>query len=173
LDEKHNLKPAMITIRRIRKEECDVYKEIRLRALKEAPYAFLTTYNSAMQRSDDMWRQQVFEAATGANQAIFIVFSEENIPIGLAALYRSSTERKSGEMAQVWIAPEYRKREIGTELLGQVIHWGKENEITELEARIMEGNEQAIAFYKKNNFTETGIEIQNNIIEYVLRLQMG
>ena len=163
----------MITIRRIKKEECDVYKEVRLRALKEAPYAFSTTYDSAMQRSDDMWKQQVFGAATGADQAIFIVLSEEKITIGLAALYRSSTDQKSGEMAQVWISPEYRRRGIGKELLDKVIHWGKENGIADFEARIMEGNEQAIAFYKKNNFTETGIEVQNNIKEYVLRWQMG
>lgn len=154
------------------KEDCDVYREIRLQALKEAPYAFLTTYDSAVQRSDDMWKQQVFGAATGADQAIFIAFSEENVPIGLAALYRSSAEHKSGEMAQVWISPEYRKRGIGTELLEKIIQWGKENDITEIEARIMAGNEQAVAFYKKNKFTETGMEVRNNIKEYVLRFRM-
>ena len=97
----------MKTIRRIQAGEVDLYKQIRLAALKEAPYAFGSTYDSALERSDESWRAQVESSAQGSDRATFIAFSD-NVPIGIAALYRDKEKRDTGELLQVWVGPEFR-----------------------------------------------------------------
>jgi hypothetical protein len=48
----------MITIRRLQSDEVDLFKQIRLSSLQDAPYAFSSTYDSALQRSNDSWRER-------------------------------------------------------------------------------------------------------------------
>ncbi len=56
---------SLLEIRRIRTGEADLYKRLRLDSLQEAPYAFSSTYASALQRTDESWREQVDESAAG------------------------------------------------------------------------------------------------------------
>src|SRR4030042_5413782 len=104
----------MILIRRIEIGESNIYKRIRLAALKEAPYAFSSTHESAQKRSAESWRELTDNSAQGPDRAIFIAFSE-NEPIGLAAIYRSQINIDSGELIQVWISPEYRGKQVSNE----------------------------------------------------------
>ena len=66
----------MITIRRLQVGEVDLFKQVRLMALQEAPYAFPATYDSAVQRSAESWREQAERSAQGPDRATFIVFSD-------------------------------------------------------------------------------------------------
>ena len=64
----------MITVRRIKVGESDLYKQIRLTSLQDAPYAFSSTHKSALQRSANSWREQVDNTAQGSDRATFLVF---------------------------------------------------------------------------------------------------
>jgi hypothetical protein len=77
----------LITIRRIQIGETAHYKQVRLAALKDAPYAFETTYGATLERSDEMWHERVASTAQGNDEAIFLAFAD-NLPIGIAALVR-------------------------------------------------------------------------------------
>ena len=142
----------MITIRRIKIGESDLFKRIRLTALKDAPYAFSATYDSALQRSAESWREQADSSASGFDRATFIAFSDE-APIGIAALYRDKDKVHLGELLQLWISPEYRGTSVTQDLMDAVFQWAKENNFSKVKAEITKANSRALKFYFKYGFS--------------------
>ena len=141
----------MITIRRIRLGEADLYKQVRLAALREAPYAFTTTYESAVRRPPESWQEQADSTAQGADRATFIAFSED-APIGMTALYRLADQADVGEVLQVWVAPEYRGKGVAQELMDTLFRWAGENHFRTLIAGVAKANARALKFYLRGGF---------------------
>ncbi|MGB7876456.1 MAG: GNAT family N-acetyltransferase [Anaerolineales bacterium] len=144
----------MKTIRRIRIGEFDLFKQIRLRALKEAPYAFSSTYESALQRSEESWREQAENSAQGSDRATFIAFSDD-APVGIAALYRVENQTNVGAMLQVWVAPEHRGTGVARDLIDAIFEWAGENNFRMILSRIRDGNIRAQKFYTKYGFSNS------------------
>lgn len=144
----------MKTIRRIRIGEFDLFKQIRLRALKEAPYAFSSTYESALQRSEESWREQADNSAQGSDRATFIAFSDD-APVGIAALYRVENQINVGAMLQVWVAPEHRGTGVARDLIDAIFEWAGENNFRMILSRIRDGNIRAQIFYAKYGFSNS------------------
>lgn len=142
----------MIIIRRIHVDEVDLFREIRLTALQEAPYAFSTTYESALQRSDESWREQVERTAQGSDRAAFIAVSEDT-PIGVAALYRLEDQADVGEVFQVWVRPEYRGTSVARDLMDTIFEWAKANGFRRILAGVTRGNARALNFYTNYGFS--------------------
>jgi GNAT superfamily N-acetyltransferase len=144
----------MIAIRRIRLGEADLFKRLRLESLRDAPYAFSSTYDSALRRSAESWREQADSTAQGSDRATFITFSDD-APIGIAALYRLLDQPEMGEMLQVWVAPQHRGTGIARNLMDVVLEWAGNNIFRAIIARITAGNVRAVRFYRSYGFTPT------------------
>ena len=142
----------MITIRRIRAGEAELYKQVRLQALQDAPYAFTSTYAGALQRTDESWREQVERTAQGSDRATFIVLDGDEA-VGLAALYRAEGQADVGELLQVWISPQYRGGSAARDLMDTVTDWAVGNGYRKIIAGVRPENTRAIRFYLKYGFT--------------------
>lgn len=153
----------MIKYRRIRRDEWQLYKNLRLTSLRESPHAFSSTYESALQRSDESWQKQVADSSVGPDRATFIAFSN-NVPVGIAALYRDSEHEDQGELLQVWVSPNYRGSTLAQDLLSAILKWGKENGLKKILAGITNGNERVINFYKKCGFQNILSSASDNTI---------
>jgi RimJ/RimL family protein N-acetyltransferase len=156
------------TIRRIQAGEVDLYKQIRLAALKEAPYAFGSTYDSALERSAESWRAQVESSALGSDRATFIAFSD-NVPIGIAALYRDKENGDTGELLQVWVSPEFRGTGAIWDLMDEIFQWASENNFGKVIAGVTKENTRALKFYAKYGFltldeTSQGVILVKEVI---------
>ena len=141
----------MISIRRIQIGESELFKRMRLTSLQEAPYAFSSTYESALRRSPESWSEQADSTAQGSDRATFIAFSG-NSQIGIAALYRDPEGTDAGEVLQVWVAPEYRGKGVAFDLLDAVFQWAGENGFRIITAIVTKGNTRALKFYQKYGF---------------------
>ena len=144
----------MITIRRLQVGEGELFKQIRLRALQEAPYAFPATYAAAIERSPESWREQADRSAQGADRATFIAFSDE-LPVGMAALYREEDQFDVGELLQVWVSPEYRGTRVIWDLMDEIFRWARENGFRRIIAGVTKGNDRAVKFYMNYGFSMT------------------
>ena len=142
----------MITIRRLQVGEADLFKQLRLTALQDAPYAFPSTYDAALQRSAASWREQAERTAQGADRATFIAFSEES-PIGMAALYRREDKAEIGEVLQVWVSKKYRRTKVAWDLMEAIFKWASENNFRTIIAGVTKGNARALKFYDKYGFS--------------------
>ena len=121
-------------------------------ALKNAPCAFTSTYDSALQRSAESWREQAESTALGVDRATFIAFSED-VPIGIAALYRDKDKVDSGELLQVWVSPDYRGTTVSRDLMDKIFKWAGENNFRTVIAGVTKANLKALNFYVKYGFS--------------------
>jgi RimJ/RimL family protein N-acetyltransferase len=144
----------LILTRRIRPGEGELFRELRLASLKESPSAFSTAFESAINRSLESWREQADRTATGTDCCTFLAFSDGS-PIGIAAIYQNNDNKAEGELAQVWVSPDFRGSTAAQELLDAIFQWCQENGIRKVFATIKAGNERALKFYRKYGF---GIE---------------
>jgi ribosomal protein S18 acetylase RimI-like enzyme len=141
----------MISVRRILIGEGELYKQVRLMSLREAPYSFSSTYESALLRSTKSWSEQADATAQGSDRSTFIAFSNDS-PIGIAALYRHSEGADVGEVLQVWVAPGYRNAGVASKLMDAIFWWAGENGFRKIIATVTKENMGALEFYRKYGF---------------------
>jgi RimJ/RimL family protein N-acetyltransferase len=140
--------------RRIQPGEALVYREIRLSALRESPAAFLARYEDAVLRTAESWEAQADQGAEGSDRAIFLAIDETAGPLGLAALYRDAEPPGSttGELIQVWVAPEQRGNGVAEGLIAQVLDWAHGHGFIVVRAEVTPQNARALRFYQRCGF---------------------
>ena len=149
----------MLSIRRIQRGESRIFRQLRLQALKESPQAFGSTYVDAMERSPESWTTQSDGTSRGSDRSTFIAFTDE-YPIGLSALYRLESPQDVGELMQVWVSPDFRRKAVAGALMDVVFYWAEKNNFRAIAAGIRASNAGAMRFYQKYGFvTETGITL--------------
>jgi RimJ/RimL family protein N-acetyltransferase len=136
-------------------------------ALRDSPHAFPTTYDAAVQRSAESWREQAERTTQGTDRATFIAFSDD-IPIGMTALYRSEDNVDVGELLQVWVSPEHRGTRLAWDLIDAIFEWARENSFRKIIAGVTKGNGRALKFYIKYGFsimeeTSTGVYLVKEV----------
>ena len=141
-------------IRRLSPGEGDLYRRVRLESLKESPEAFASTYEAAINRTEESWSSQADASATGRDRATFVILTDE--PIGLAALYRDETKPEEGELLQVWLSPVHRGGPLAAELMDTVFHWASSNGFETIRAEVTPANGRALRFYEKYGFIPQG-----------------
>jgi len=140
------------TIRRLGRGEGELYRTIRLEALRESPEAFSSSYEAALGRDMESWKKQADEASEGNDRAIFIVQNDE--PIGLVGLYRDPENPSQGELVQMWISPSVRGGGIAEELLNHLLAWAASHFYETISAEVTDGNQRALRFYQRCGFRE-------------------
>ncbi|MND99560.1 hypothetical protein D3C80_919470 [compost metagenome] len=77
-------------VRPIAAHEWRLYRNLRLRALRESPDAFSSTYEREATRSEDDWEARVSAVATSTSAQAFFGFSARRaLWLGLVQIIRS------------------------------------------------------------------------------------
>ena len=138
-------------VTRIRSDQWQILKDVRLRALEDAPYAFGTTLAEGEKRTDRDWQDMARDHATLSDRAYFMAYVGDD-PCGMAGCYRTASD--TVVLTAMWVAPEFRGQNIGEQIVRAVIEWAREGGATTLEAWVSEDN-PARFFYQKIGFEET------------------
>jgi ribosomal protein S18 acetylase RimI-like enzyme len=161
----------MVLIRRIRLGEAELFRSIRLAALREAPRAFGSTYDSALRRTPESWREQADGTACGSDRSTFLAILDES-PIGIAALYRLGTGSDTGELMQMWIAPEYRSRGIAKRIMDVAFRWAGNNQFRAIVVKVERNNTRALRLYREYGFAPANRGLSNHLDPVVLIKQI-
>ncbi len=145
----------MFTIRRLRQGEGVPLRELRLRALGDAPYAFATSLEAAEARSAEHWEDFALKSETAETQVTFVVVSN-GMWLGMASAFVDSDEPRTAQMVQMWVEPESRGLGLGRELVDAVVDWARERGVTQLRASVTEGNIAAGSLYAAVGLLATG-----------------
>ena len=159
----------MIKIKRLLNHEVELFKDLRLSALKDSPFAFSASYEKSLTRNLESWKNQVKLSASGADKVTFIAFSG-NKAIGRSSLYRHGDTVKSGELLQVWVDPSYRGQGVASNILLTIIEWAKDNDFDRIIATIGFENREVIPFYKRYGFTNENLQSADDSDEITLIL---
>jgi len=73
-------------IRRVQADKWRELRDIRLRALSDAPDAFETRHEEAVQRPDDWWIDWAARSAEGDRQAMFLAWESDG-PVGIVGTF--------------------------------------------------------------------------------------
>lgn len=125
-------------------------REIRLRALRDAPHAFGSTFERESEFGDDDWISRLVKE----DAAMFVAASEEEKYVGLVVGARYDD---GAGLFSMWVAPEVRKHGIGRRLVEAVIEWATSRGYTSLLLDVGDENVSAITFYEKMGFKPTGV----------------
>jgi len=148
--------PAVVQIRRILAHEGMRLREIRLRALAEAPTAFGSTLAETEQRPDAVWSKRASGAAAGNIDALFVA-EDGGRWLGLAGgVVDEETPPGEVELASMWVDPAVRGRGLGQQLIEAVVAWARAGGAGQLRLWVTVGNAPAIALYERHGFAFSG-----------------
>ena len=140
-----------ISTRRIRSDEGDLLKRVRLAALLDTPSAFGSTYEAEAPQSDDRWNELAAERSAGPNSANFFAF-DDDVVVGLVGGYRPDGAELV-ELVSMWTDPAARGRGVGAHLVEAVIDWA---DGATVELWVTRGNDAAARLYERCGFESTG-----------------
>ena len=140
-------------IRRIRPADAEAWREVRLRALQEAPDAFGSTYAETRTRPPEYWEERATASAAGDAATIFLADDGERL-IGLAGGSRSADRSDAPELISMWVDPAVRSGRAGERLVDQVVDWAALGRAPQLDLWVTESNERARRFYERLGFEQ-------------------
>ena len=139
-------------VRRLRADEWERWREWRLTALQEAPYAFGTTYAEAAAYPEEQWRERVTLMATSDDNAMFL--AED----GGAWLASSGCYVEDGvpNVFGVWTHPDHRGRGAARHAVEHAVAWARERGHDEIRLYVTDTNTTAIRLYERLGFAPNG-----------------
>jgi GNAT superfamily N-acetyltransferase len=141
----------VIAVRAIRTGEGPRLRELRLRAMADAPGAFGSTPEHEEQLSDDHWSAL---ADGGDENGVYVAIDDEAW-IGMAAGRWFERERGIVQLWGMWVEPDRRGERIGERLVGSVRGWATTHGARFMRLGVMDAS-PAIPFYERLGFVLTG-----------------
>ena len=144
----------LIQIREITRDAWEVFRDLRLAALLDAPLAFGSSYDLEAGRTDEQWQ----EPRRWSNGARFVA-EIDGARVGIAAVYLRTEERDPDpvpELVSMWVDPDYRGTGVGRALVDAVAEWVIEHGFAELRLMVAADNPEAERFYERLGFARNG-----------------
>jgi GNAT superfamily N-acetyltransferase len=145
-------------VRRIRPTEGDRLREIRLRALREAPAAFASTFEAESTRPATAWADAAAARSTGNGAATFVAEIRPDWA-GLIGAFRVPERPEVVELVSMWVAAECRRLGMALALVEEVVSWTRSTGAKAVGLWVARGNDRAMAAYHRAGFELTG-EVQ-------------
>lgn len=132
----------------------DSFRAVRLRALRDTPSAFGSTYAREQQLSDAEWLKRV--AQWNGDRSVAYLAWDGDAPCGIVAGFLEADEPAMAHLVSMWVAPTHRRSGVGRLLVNAVIDWARSKRATTLRLMVTSNNDVARRFYERLGFTPTG-----------------
>lgn len=130
------------------------FKAVRLRALRESPSAFGSTYARESQLSDADWLKRA--ADWSSDRSVGYLAMDGLTTCGIAAAFLNERDPLKADLISMWVAPTHRRSGIGRLLIGAIHTWARARGAYTLQLMVTSSNKTAIEFYERNGFSMTG-----------------
>jgi ribosomal protein S18 acetylase RimI-like enzyme len=135
---------------RLTPDEPQRLREIRLRALRDAPDAFGSTLAENEGRPRSIWVRQLTELPT----FVAVVDGED---VGMVRGARDEADPDDvAWLLSMWVAPEARGRGIGSALVDALTGWARSERFRRVLLDVADDNHAAIGLYAGKGFVPTG-----------------
>jgi ribosomal protein S18 acetylase RimI-like enzyme len=142
----------VIELRMLTADDWPVWRQLRLAALAEAPYAFgsrLADWQGDGDR-EQRWRDRL--SLPGSYNVVALLDGQ---PAGMVSGVPTGDGRVV-DLISMWVAPGARGRGVGDELVRAVERWARQARAALVQLSVADGNAAAAALYRRNGFVYTG-----------------
>jgi RimJ/RimL family protein N-acetyltransferase len=143
-------------IRRLEISDAPVYRELRLRGLREHPDAFTSSFEEENLRSLAETEKRLSPTSDTVMWGAFV----EGTLAGVVGMTRETRlkNRHKATLVAMYVAPEYGGQGLGLALVQTVIQAAKTAQVELLVLTVTDTNRQAAALYARAGFASFGIE---------------
>ena len=141
-----------MAIRVVQDEEWERARDLRLRALADAPEAFARSLEEEERVTESAWREWIAPTDSGV-WFVEATDDDEFVGMSVGALDESS---RTAYLFGMWVEPERRRFGIGKSLVETVIEWGRARGAVRIELEVNELARPAVALYQACGFAPTG-----------------
>ncbi len=138
-------------IRLLSGDDVEVFRRIRLEALRAEPGAYASTVEDWESLSDDEWRRRM------AENPVFVAFRDDD-PVGIMGLMRQRASKMAhrATIIMVFLRADCRGTGLAGALLEKLTDYARAQGIRQLELAVTAENVQAYRFYQRQGFDEIG-----------------
>jgi ribosomal protein S18 acetylase RimI-like enzyme len=137
-------------LERLTADHWQLWRELRLAALEEAPEAFGSRLADWQEAGEQRWRDRL------ASVEFNLIARLDGRPAGMVSALTAEDDPEAIELISMWVAPFARGRGVGDTLVEAVARHADESGSPRVLLWVVDGNDRAIAFYRRNGFVETG-----------------
>ena len=148
-------------IRLFRSDEGMLIKQVRLRSLVDAPYAFgAQSFEKETAFPDSHWHQLAAQVGgedpQWRDRCVSYVVLDGDDACGTATCYLCPSVPRRAYFSAAWIDPRYRRRGLGRQLVDEAIVWAAARGADHLRLWVDDTNPSAAEFYRALGFAPTG-----------------
>jgi len=160
-------------VRAARSEEWERARDLRLRALADAPDAFGSTLEQEREYAEPDWRAWIDGWEGSTNR--FVVSETQERWVGMAVGSRTADERDA-HVYGMWVEPAWRRRGVGASLAMAVLGWARSWGARAVLLGVTERNDGAAEFYEQLGFADSGerhrLREDNSLLTRIYRLEL-
>lgn len=138
--------------RKIKEDEWQKYKKIRLEALKNDPQAFGSSYERENQKSDNEWKEKLMLSNTDDSKKIFVgIDNDSNGFLAIGGAYAENLGEWN--VIAIYVNPKYRGQGVSKILLSEIINTLKaRGNVKRLILRVNVNQQAAVNLYRSLGF---------------------
>lgn len=137
-----------VELRRVTTDDWELLRDVRLRALADAPDAFGSTLAQARAATDDEWRRRA------DNGGLTLLALADDAPVAMGGAF-APDDRPTVFVWGMWTDPAARGRGLGAQVLDALVAWCRPS-YDEVRLHVTEGNAGARRLYTGRGFEPTG-----------------
>ncbi|KAL2151712.1 hypothetical protein VTH82DRAFT_6810 [Thermothelomyces myriococcoides] len=143
----------MVEVKVLSPDDWQLWRELRLQALTEAPHAFGATleYWQGDGDREHRWRSRL--AIPGSRNLIAFIGGD---PVGMASGVPVSNGTEAVEVISLWVKPEARGRGVADRLLDDIEQWAAGLNLNTMQLSVKPSNDAAVRFYRRYGLRNTG-----------------
>lgn len=144
------------TIRKVRPDEWRLWRDVRLRMLRDDAAFFSSRYEDAVREPDETWLRWVRDADAGEVKALLCaVDAATGQWIGVVGGF-VRIDPSEAQLISMWVAPEARGRGVARVLIRELAGWAASRGCATVFLFVQEANAPAQALYARMGFEPTG-----------------
>ena len=140
-------------IRTIRPDEWRELRELRLRALADAPDAFGVTYDQELAAADQAWQDR----ASRPDRKMFVAVDDHGRFVAMGSGGPAPDAPEYAAIYGMWVDPAARGQRIGERIIRNIADWARTAGYAAIGLGVTVGNGPAIALYERLGFRDLGI----------------